>query len=356
MGTARIALLCWSNWKARSLNYPAAPLGHLSMHQKRNPTPALLRWALVFTVVVPWLEAAAQAPPAPVEQSTLQPATSPKVLFESDATFIKFNLVTLMRTLRDSRHEGWVLAAYPDPKTSRPLIGAGFSLDVEARDHPQSDPLNPNGFIEPSSAQLWQAAGLDPARLERILEQFDLNLKKWNKKTYRKKIKANKLPPDVTDSEAMELLHVSALQAIHNARAYCRQFDQLTAAQQMALSQLVYQMGVNLEEFAQFLGLLNNSGPVLQDASLSNQVDSSQTKHWKAVQQSLIESQWARRYSTRASVVIAMFDPNYAENPKAAEKQVQAVLRPSKKRHRKKTRVETAQASNHKSNNGKTAE
>jgi hypothetical protein len=326
------------------------------MHQKRNPTPALLRWALVFTVAVPWLEAAAQALSAPIEQSTLQPSTSPKALFEFDAAFIKFNLATLMRTLRDSRHEGWVLAAYPDPKTSRPLIGAGFSLDLEARDHPQSDPLNPNEFIEPSSAELWQAAGLEPARLEGILEQFDQNLKKWNKKTYRKKIKANKLPPDVTDPEAMELLHVSAQQAIHNARAYCRQFDQLTSAQQMALSQLVYQMGVNLEEFAQFLGLLNNSGPVLQNASLSNQTDSNQTERWKAVQQSLIESQWARRYSTRAISVIAMFDPNYSENPKAAEKQVQAVLRPSKKRQRKKTRVEAAQASNHKSNTGKMAQ
>ncbi len=48
---------------------------------------------------------------------------------ESD---IKFSLPAMMETLRDHRHEGWVLAAYPDPNTGRPLIGAGFSLDVQA--------------------------------------------------------------------------------------------------------------------------------------------------------------------------------------------------------------------------------
>ena len=42
-------------------------------------------------------------------------------------------------------------------------------------------------------------------------------------------------------------------------RAYCRVFDQLTASQQMALSQLVFQMGVNLEEFTQFLSAINDS-------------------------------------------------------------------------------------------------
>ena len=46
-----------------------------------------------------------------------------------------------MEILRDHRHEGWVLAAYPDPNTGRPLIGAGFSLDVEAALHLQRDPL-----------------------------------------------------------------------------------------------------------------------------------------------------------------------------------------------------------------------
>ena len=96
--------------------------------------------------------------------SSLTPRVSwemePLVDFKSSE--IKFNLQTLMNTLRDTRHEGWVLAAYPDPKTSRPLIGAGFSLDLEARQHIQRDPLNPYMFLEPSSAQLWEAAGLEP--------------------------------------------------------------------------------------------------------------------------------------------------------------------------------------------------
>src|ERR1700753_2010615 len=59
---------------------------------------------------------------------------------------IKFSLNRLMDILRDHQHEGWVLAAYPDPTTRRPLIGAGFSLDVPATPHPQSDPLNPQQF------------------------------------------------------------------------------------------------------------------------------------------------------------------------------------------------------------------
>jgi hypothetical protein len=58
------------------------------------------------------------------------------------------------------------------------------------------------------------------------------------------------LTPQITDEEATLLLRVSAIQAIYNARAYCRNFDQLTGAQQMGLSQLVYQMGVNLDEFS----------------------------------------------------------------------------------------------------------
>src|SRR5581483_4403167 len=65
-----------------------------------------------------------------VSLSSLTPPAAgpldPLVNFKSSD--IKFNLQSLMDTLRDNRHEGWVLAAYPDPKTSRPLIGAGFSL------------------------------------------------------------------------------------------------------------------------------------------------------------------------------------------------------------------------------------
>ncbi len=250
-----------------------------------------------------------------------------------------------MQTLRDNQHEGWILAAYPDPKTNRPLIGAGFSLDVAAREHVQSDQLNPNTFLEPSSAQLWQAAGLDPARLQSILDQFDRNLKAWKKKNYRRKMTAHTLPPQVSEEEATSLLRVSAAQAIHNARAYCRNFDELTASQQMALSQLVFQMGVNLEEFVQFLGVLKgNAG--LQDAALQAGSIEDPREHWKAVQQTLIESQWAKRYRNRAVTVIAMFDSDYGEDPTGAERRVQAVLRPPAKHHRKKPRAASVRAGN----------
>ena len=250
-----------------------------------------------------------------------------------------------MQTLRDSRHEGWILAAYPDPKTGRPLIGAGFSLDVEAREHIQSDPMNPNTFLEPSSAQLWQAAGLDPARLQSILDQFDRNLKAWKKKNYRRKMTVHRLPPQVSEEDATSLLRVSAAQAIHNARAYCRNFDELTASQQMALSQLVFQMGINLEEFVQFLGVLNgNAG--LQDAALQAGSIEDPREHWKAVQQTLIESQWAKRYRNRAVTVIAMFDSDYGEDPTGAERRVQAVLRPPPKHRRKKPRAASVRAGN----------
>ncbi len=99
--------------------------------------------------------------------------------------------------------------------------------------------------------------GLDPERLRGILDQYDLDLQAWTKKKYRKKIVAHKLVPQVTEEEAVSLLRISAIQATYNARAYCRNFDLLTASQQMALSQLVFQMGTNLEEFVEFLNALN---------------------------------------------------------------------------------------------------
>jgi hypothetical protein len=256
----------------------------------------------------------------------------PQPLFDFRESDVKFNLTTLMNTLRDSRHEGWVLAAYPDPKTSRPLIGAGFSLDVAATEHVQRDPLNPYPFIEPSSAQLWQAAGLDGGRLQAILDQYDRDLKKWKKRNYRRKIRTHQLTPEITAEEAMSLLHISAIQAIDNAKAYCRNFDQLTASQQMALSQLVYQMGVNLEEFVEFLSAMNDGS---RDATQPQGSMESEEEHWKSVQSTLIQSQWAKRYSNRAATVIAMFDPDYAQDPKGAERQVEAKLRPPA-HHRKK--------------------
>lgn len=281
-------------------------------------------------------QTASGAPELNAASVTNASLSSAELLLDFKESDIKFSLQSMMAILRDSNHEGWVLAAYPDPKTSRPLIGAGFGLDVEARDHPQTDPLNPHPFIEPSSAQLWQAAGLDPGLLEKIRDRFDRDLEKWQKKKYRKKARAHALPPQITSAEAMKLLRISSIQAVQNARAYCRSFDQLTASQQMALSQLVFQMGVNLEEFVEFLGALNgepDQDVVLQPVGAGIETESD---HWKNVQHALVDSEWARKYTVRAISVIAMFDPDYAESPSAAERRVEAQLpRPVKHHHKK---------------------
>jgi hypothetical protein len=255
------------------------------------------------------------------------PANGAQVLLSFKESDIKFSLPAMMETLRDHRHEGWVLAAYPDPNTSRPLIGAGFSLDVQATPHPQRDPLNPHPFVEPSSADLWQAAGLSSDRLQQILAQFDHNVTAWSPKTYRRKIIHHTLTPQLTEEEATQLLRISALQAIYNARAYCRGFDRLTGSQQMALSQLVFQMGTNLEQFVQFLDALNDNGNARELAQLDGYMET-YGEHWKTVQGTLIDSQWARRYSSRATSVIAMFDPEYSQGPNAAEERIEATLRP----------------------------
>ncbi len=277
--------------------------------------------------------------------TTSIPPGSHAPLFDFKDSDIKFSLTSLMNVLRDNRHEGWVLAAYPDPKTSRPLIGAGFGLDVPATDHPQGDPLNPHPFVEPSTAQLWQAAGLDSAKLQTILDQFDRDLAAWKKKNFRRKIRSHALSPQLTEEEATQLLRISAIQATYNARAYCRFFDQLTGSQQMALSQLVFQMGVNLEEFTQFLSAINDSADGRDSIRLVS-TGGAETDHWKNVQSTLIQSQWARHYSNRAVSVIAMFDPNYDEDPTAAERKVQAILRPPSSRHRKKAHLKSARAGN----------
>jgi hypothetical protein len=241
---------------------------------------------------------------------------------ESD---IKFRLQDLMDLLRDHQHEGWVLAAYPDPNTHRPLIGAGFSLDLEAAAHPQPDALNPHLFVEPSSAQLWQAAGLPAEKLQRILAQFDHNMSVWSLTTYRRKIVRHTLPPQLTEEEATKVLRISAIQAVYNARAYCRGFDQLTASQQMAMSQLVFQMGTNLQAFVQFLDAVNDEDNAHELAKLDGYMETA-PQHWERVQGALIDSQWARRYTVRASSVIAMFDPNYSLQPARAQQQVAATL------------------------------
>ncbi len=237
---------------------------------------------------------------------------------------VKFDLDHLMSLLRDRNHEGWVLAAYPDPKTGQPLIGAGVSIDLPAREHPQRDPSNPNPFLEAASADLWQAAGLDPDRLNQILDDFHGKLAAWDMREYRSHIP--ELEPQVNEREATELLRVAIVQSILNAKAYCRNFDQLTAWQQMGISQLVFQMGMNLEEFSQFLDLVNRDSIT---APIVKKVAARDVDYWKNVQQSLIQSQWARLYRLRAISVIAMLDPRYNQNPRMAERRVGAVLRPA---------------------------
>ena len=264
-------------------------------------------------------------------QSDPVDASAVRLLHDFRPSDVKFDLDTLMDLLRDRRHEGWVLAAYPDPKTGRPLIGAGFSLDLPARDHPQVDALNPHPFLEPSSNDLWIASGLEAARLDAILAEFNVRSARWSRKRFRQNIRS--LTPEITEDDATLLLRVAAIQAIYNAKAYCRRFDQMTASQQMALTQLVYQMGVNLGEFSQFLALVNEAGdadtlssPLIEDVQVRDRA------YWEQVQTTLIESQWARLYRVRAIAVIAMLDPDYAGNPTAAEHRVAAYLRPT--RHR----------------------
>ncbi len=282
---------------------------------------------------------ASDAPAIPVPTMAITPAV--QLLEEFRPSDVKFSINDLMDVLRDRRHEGWVLAAYPDPKTGQPLIGAGFSLDLPARPHPQTDPLNPRPFLEPSSAELWQAAGLDGAQLQQILSDYQQRLDRTGTKQFRKQIRT--LSPQITEAEAILLLRIAVVQAIYNAKAYCRNFDQLTASQQMAMSQLVYQMGVNLAQFSQFLGLVNDeslAGPAPHATAAVN------AQYWTTVQQSLIHSQWARLYRVRAISVIAMLDPRYEDNPRVAERRVGATLRPAvSHRRRGRTAASTELAS-----------
>jgi hypothetical protein len=318
-------------------------LGHrVSQDVSESSDPKVMtapRQLLVIPAVLFTMVASGQVPSIPV-QSLVSPsvelAQNPapansengaQALLDFKDSDIKFSLPSLMDLLRDHQHEGWVLAAYPDPKTNRPLIGAGFSLDVQATEHPQRDPLNPHPFLEPSSAQLWRAAGLAPDRLQNILDQFNHDVAVWSKKTYRRKIIRHTLTPQLTEEQATRLLRISAIQATYNARAYCRNFDQLTAPQQMALTQLVFQMGTNLEEFVEFLGAVNDLDGSRELPRLDGFIETD-AEHWRTVQQTLMDSQWARQFTVRASTVIAMFDPEYVHDPYAAQLRVAGVLRP----------------------------
>jgi len=297
----------------------------------RRFTPALLLFGsglLAAAQTVPILPDLPATAPSVVRPAAVEASGDIHLLLQFRESDVKFRLADLMDVLRDRRHEGWVLAAYPDPKTGQPLIGAGFSLDLPERPHAQTDPLNLHPFVEPSSAQLWQAAGLEPSRLDAILADYNERLADWKMKRFRRRI--GQLEPQITEDDANALLRIAAIQAIVNARAYCRTFDDLTASQQMAMTQLVYQMGVNLSEFSNFLRLVNDD-----DAD------------WRAVQASLEQSQWARLYRVRAVAVIAMLDPTYADGPSVAERRVAAVLHPARRHGRHAARMESASYRRH---------
>ena len=293
----------------------------------------------------------ATTPTAQSAQAPSDVAVSPAVKMMADFrnSDVKFDIDELMDILRDRKHEGWVLAAYPDPRTGQPLIGAGFSLDLPEREHAQSDPLNSHQFLEPSSADLWQAAGFDPVRLDDILRVFYQRKRTWSKRTWRRRL--FKLPAQISDDDAMQLVRVGAIQAIYNARAYCRNFDQWTGPQQMAVAQLVYQMGVNLQNFGEFLAAINSGTGAAKEPQVvaanaeafaqgpeaaTIPVEQTQVlpgdqmpEYWLGVQKSLMGSRWAHKYRTRAIAVIAMLDPAYEDDPSAAEQRVGAVLRPA---------------------------
>ncbi len=322
-----IAILVFAAAVASAGQSPAAPSSDPQVPAQQIPASATPASPVPALSNVP----ASDLTLTPTLVSPQPEATSPAVQLLQDfrSSDVKFDFGELMDILRDRRHEGWVLAAYPDPKTGRPLIGAGFSLDLPARDHPQPDPLNSHPFVEPSSADLWQAAGLDPDRLQAILTRYREQFAHWSKKRIRRKI--GTLEPQISDDDASELLRVSIVQAIYNARAYCRNFDQLTASQQMGLTQLVYQMGVNLQQFSQFLDLINSRASAAGVEAVSSIRDSavSDVAYWRSVQESLLHSQWARLYRTRAVAVIAMLDPDYSDHPQLAERRIGATLRPA---------------------------
>ena len=107
------------------------------------------------------------------------------------------------------------------------------------------------------------------------------------------------------------------------------------------MTQLVYQMGVNLEEFNQFLGLVNHTsdGSDAGAVPVAETAPSNDGEYWKTVQQALVKSQWARLYRARAVAVIAMLDPQYSDAPVRAEQRVGAMLLPAVVERRKKSVV-----------------
>lgn len=324
----------WVGLAAAGVSFFAANTARAQALPSYGDTVAAPAAALTSTGNTPGASANPQLPTA--VPSTQMPALSRVVtippmspavqgLLDFRDADVKFDVTRLMDILRDKRHEGWVLAAYPDPKTAQPLIGAGFSLDLPAREHPQRDPLNAHPFLEPSSSDLWQAAGLPAEKLSGILTDFYAHLDADGKTGFRREIRD--LQPQITPDDANALLRIGIVQAIYNAKAYCRNFDHLSASQQMAMTQLVYQMGVNLEEFRTFLNLMNRDG-MAESAAMAR----ADRAYWRSVQLSLVQSQWARLYRDRARAVIAMLDPRYEVSPTGAEHSIGGVMRPVRTR------------------------
>jgi hypothetical protein len=111
---------------------------------------------------------------------------------------------------------------------------------------------------------------------------------------------------------------------------------------------------VNLAEFTEFLNLINSdsaapardsAAPVSDPTSTlpQNVATNGEGQYWKAVQASLIHSQWARLYRTRAVAVIAMLDPEYSDAPRQAEGTVRATLRPAVLRRQRGARIGSLQ-------------
>lgn len=240
---------------------------------------------------------------------------------------IKFSLDDMMRDIEN--HEGRMLAAYPDPEGKVALIGAGFNLGVmkEITRDADSDPYRFNGHArkEPSSEALWQMAGLHSSKLHEIQKRMEGHLEADQQarpsvasrilRRFSRRL-AEEFSADITNTQSRALLYVSSRQATYNAMAYSSDFANLTQSQQMGMSELVFQMGSNLEKFEKFLGKLN-------DPPVPSATPEEVRQHWRDVQSELVDSAWFKTYHKRAVRVTAMMDPNYDfYNPAIAEAKV----------------------------------
>jgi GH24 family phage-related lysozyme (muramidase) len=241
--------------------------------------------------------------------------TTADIEFPFKHSAIKFRLESLMAGL--SEKEGWMSIAYPDSSAKGiPTIGMGFNLSIEGRPRDDADPYQNGGWPrkDPSAQELWKIAGLPEEKLKDVMANFEERNKRWHGRQAAFKF-LDHFEHDITRHEAHKLLYVSARQAVYNAMAYAKDFPDMNGAQQMAMAQIVYQMGTKLEGFKDFLGEINNTSyhqqPELAEA------------HWRAVQSELIKSDWYRNHTTRATKVIAMFDPQYRADAKKAQKNVE---------------------------------